>query len=133
MNIYMNRVALATISYFDSGNSPSENEPERFYHGLVLGLLVDLRGRYNITSNRESGYGRYDIMLEPLNKEDAAIIMEFKVYDEDEEKTLQDTVASALVQIDEKKYSQILIEKGIKEDNIHKYGFAFKGKEILIG
>lgn len=133
MNIYMNRVALATISYFDSGNSPSENEPERFYHGLVLGLLVDLRGRYNITSNRESGYGRYDIMLEPLNKEDAAIIMEFKVYDEDEEKTLQDTVASALVQIDEKKYSQILIEKGIKEDNIHKYGFAFKGKEVLIG
>ena len=129
----MNRVALATISYFDSGNSPSENEPERFYHGLVLGLLVDLRGRYNITSNRESGYGRYDIMLEPLNKEDAAIIMEFKVYDEDEEKTLQDTVASALVQIDEKKYSQILIEKGIKEDNIHKYGFAFKGKEVLIG
>ena len=133
MNIYMNRVALATISYFDSGNSPSEKEPERFYHGLVLGLLVDLRGRYNITSNRESGYGRYDIMLEPLNKEDAAIIMEFKVYDEDEEKTLQDTVASALVQIDEKKYSQILIEKGIKEDNIHKYGFAFKGKEVLIG
>lgn len=133
MNIYMNRVALATISYFDSGNSPSENEPERFYHGLVLGLLVDLRGRYNITSNRESGYGRYDIMLEPLNKEDAAIIMEFKVYDEDEEKTLHDTVASALVQIDEKKYSQILIKKGIKEDNIHKYGFAFKGKEVLIG
>ena len=133
MNIYMNKVALAAISYFDSGNSPSGNEPERFYHGLVLGLLVDLRGRYTITSNRESGYGRYDIMLEPLNKEDAAIIMEFKVYDEEDEKTLQDTVASALAQIEEKKYSQILIEKGIKEDNIRKYGFAFQGKKVLIG
>lgn len=80
MNIYMNRVALETISYFDSGSAPSEREPERFYHGFVLGLLVDLREKYIVTSNRESGYGRYDIMLEPRNREDAAIIIEFKVY-----------------------------------------------------
>ena len=65
MNIYMNRVLLATISYFDSGSHPSRQEPERFYHGLVLGLLVELYGRYVVTSNRESGYGRYDVMLEP--------------------------------------------------------------------
>ncbi|MBP3468543.1 MAG: AAA family ATPase, partial [Lachnospiraceae bacterium] len=133
MNIYMNKVALATISYFDSGNQPSGSEPERFYHGFVLGLLVDLRGRYTITSNRESGYGRYDIMLEPQNKDDAAIIMEFKVYDEEDEKTLQDTVASALAQIEEKNYAQSLIEKGIREEKIRKYGFAFQGKKVLIG
>ncbi len=66
MNRYMNRVALGTFSFFDSGNRPSEkSEPERFYHGFVLGLLVELRGRYAITSNRESGFGRYDVLLEP--------------------------------------------------------------------
>lgn len=133
MNIYMNRVALETISYFDSGNRPSENEPERFYHGFVLGLLVDLREHYTVTSNRESGYGRYDIMLEPRKKEDAAIIMEFKVHDEEEEETLQDTVQAALKQIQDKEYEQALISKGIPQNHIRKYGFAFQGKKVYIG
>ena len=133
MNIYMNRVALETISYFDSGNRSSEKEPERFYHGFVLGLLVDLRERYMVTSNRESGFGRYDIMLEPRKKEDAAIIMEFKVHDAEEEETLQDTVQAALKQIQDKEYEQALIGKGIPQNNIRKYGFAFQGKKVLIG
>lgn len=134
MNAYMNRVSLAMFSSFDGGNHPSElTNPERFYHGFVLGLLVDLEGRYEVTSNRESGFGRYDVMLYPLNKEDDGIILEFKVYDEEEEATLEDTVQAALNQIEEKKYEQVLLNRGIDIDHIRKYGFAFEGKKVLIG
>lgn len=134
MNAYMNRVALQTFSYFDTGKNPSEDEPERFYHGLVLGLIVELQGKYVITSNRESGFGRYDVMLEPKNpKEDAGIILEFKVFNRRRENSLEDTVEAALRQIEEKRYEEALVLKGVPKEQIRKYGFAFEGKKVLIG
>ena len=133
MNNYMNRVALETFSYFDTGRTPSISEPERFYHGFVLGLLVDLKGHYRVISNRESGFGRYDVMLEPERKEDYAYILEFKVFDSYDEKTLEDTVKAAHVQIEEKQYEAGLVAKGIPSERIRKYGFAFEGKQVLIG
>ena len=134
MNVYMNRVALSTFSYFDTGNRPSGEEPERFYHGFVLGLIVDLQNRYFITSNRESGFGRYDVMLEPKDpKEDDGIILEFKVYDPDDEATLKDTGHSAQRQIEEKQYAEQLLARGVPRERIRSYGFAFQGKKVLIG
>ena len=133
MNEFMNNVALETFSSFDTGARPSKTEPERFYHGFVLGLMVDLSDRYVLTSNRESGLGRYDIMLEPKNKDDNAYVIEFKVRKSKKEPVLDDTVAAALAQIEEKKYDTLLIEKGVPAEKIYKYGFAFEGKTVLIG
>ena len=135
MNEYMNKVTMKTISYFDTGNVPSDEEPERFYHGFVLGLMVDQTENYIITSNRESGFGRYDIMLEPKDKNNThypGIIIEFKVINPRKENSLEETVKAALKQIEEKNYDAELIKKGVNKDNIHYYGFAFKGKEVLI-
>ena len=136
MNIYMNDVALSTFSYFDVGTQPSERtQPERFFHGFVLGLLVELRDIYEIKSNRESGYGRYDVMLVPKSDDRKynAIILEFKVYDSYDESTLEDTAQSALRQIEEKNYDAELIARGIEKERIRHYGFAFEGKKVLIG
>ena len=168
MNYYMNKIALATFSYFDVGNKPSEYiEPERlascydckgvangsslnessnlyamtrqssrFYHGFVLGLMVGQREDYAIKSNRESGFGRYDIIMLPCNIENKrlpAIVIEFKVHDSDEEKSLADTVAVAHKQIEEKRYDEEILALGIEKERIRHYGFAFEGKKVLIG
>jgi hypothetical protein len=133
MNDYMNMVSETIFSSFDTGRNPSRVEPERFYHGFVLGLMVDLQGRYIITSNRESGFGRYDIMLEPQNDSDPAIIIEFKVINKRRENSLEETLQAALTQIKEKDYARQLTDRGFAPERIHSYGFAFQGKEVLIG
>lgn len=135
MNTFMNKVALNTFSTFDTGTKPSKQaEPERFYHGFVLGMVVNLSDTYKVRSNRESGFGRYDVMLEPYDKTKKAFIFEFKVLDPDEDEvTLEDTIASAHRQMNEKQYEAELITQGFNPQQIRKYGFAFQGKECLIG
>lgn len=132
MNIYMNMITMKTFSYFDIGGPSSPSAPERFYHGFVLGLLTQLYDRYHVTSNRESGFGRYDVILEPLDKTKDAIILEFKVKDS-EEGSLAASVQAALQQIEEKQYSADLLARGFTKNQIKKYGFAFEGKKVLIG
>ena len=151
MNEYMNRVARGTFSYFDTAKDAEHTEPEKFhsvkaitksltgpdssacfYHGFVLGLMVDLSDRYRLTSNRESGFGRYDVMLIPRREGIDGIIMEFKVFNPRREKDLEETAQNALNQIREKDYARELIENGVPEERIRAYGFAFRGKEVLI-
>lgn len=130
----MNEMCKKIFSYFDTGKGASDRtEPERFYHGFVLGLMMDLNGRFIITSNRESGFGRYDIQMEPREQKDPAIIIEFKVFNPKKENVLSDTVAAALQQIREKEYAALLEAKGIPPERIRVYGFAFEGKKVQIG
>ena len=133
MNVYMNRVAMNTFSYFDTSVGHGQEEPERFYHGFVLGLMVELADRYRLVSNRESGFGRYDVMLIPRVKESDGIILEFKIFNPRREKSLEETVQNALDQIETKKYAQELLQQGIPEVQIRRYGVAFQGKTVLIG
>ncbi len=128
-------MTLETFSFFDTGNKPSERaEPERFYHGFVLGLMVDLNDRYLISSNRESGFGRYDVMLEPrFPDKDTAFLLEFKVRNPRKESSLEETVQAALSQMEERQYETAFLEKNIPQSRIRKYGFAFQGKTVLIG
>jgi len=135
MNEFMNDIALVSFSNFDTAKGASSKDaPERFYHGFVLSMIVDLSGRYTIKSNRESGFGRYDIMLKPRDKEkDYAYIIEFKVHKPRKEKDLEETLANALTQIGERQYEAELVAEGYALGRIRKYGFAFKGKECLIG
>ena len=133
MNEYMNRISLEIFSFFDTGKRVSGSQPERFYHGFVLGLLVELRDRYFISSNRESGFGRYDVMLEPKDKKsDRAVVLEFKIYNERKESDIDEAADAALKQIYEKRYKEELLQSGVSEDRIYCYGVAFKGKQVVI-
>ena len=135
MNEFMNRIALQSFSSFDiAKGAAADDDPERFYHGFVLGLMVGLEERFVVSSNKESGFGRYDVLLKPMDKEkDNAYIFEFKVHKPGKEKNLEATVVNALAQIKEKGYETELIAEGISPEHIRKYGFAFAGKKCLIG
>ncbi|MCI8273530.1 MAG: hypothetical protein HFJ55_05560 [Clostridia bacterium] len=117
-------LVMQMFSYMDV----KENTAENFYHAFVLGMLVGLKDSYYVNSNRESGIGRYDIMLEPKDKNGNAFIMEFKVLEDLEEKTIEETIENAKTQIEEKKYEENLRERGYS--NITKLVFAFNGKEV---
>ena len=129
MNYFMNRLCLATFNYFDVG----QDEPEKFYHGFVLGLMAEQMENYTLKSNRESGFGRYDVMLIPKKENLPAIIMEFKSKSRMYTETLEEALQKALQQIEEKNYDAELLALGIPKDHIRHYGFAFEGKKVLIG
>lgn len=134
MNEYLNDMMFHSLSYYDTGTKYARSKThENFYHGFVLGLVADLKDRYIITSNRESGQGRYDVMLEPRESHQNAVILEFKVHNPAREETMQDTVDAALQQIIEKGYVAALETRGVAENRIRIYGFAFEGKQVLIG
>ena len=131
---YMNQVAEKIFGSFDTGTRPSKAaRPERFYHSFVLGLIVELAGKYKISSNRESGFGRYDVMLEPLEKDGLAYILEFKVRNPRKEAALEETLQAALRQIEDKDYDCELLARGIEKERIRHYGFVFDGKKVLVG
>lgn len=132
MNYYMNKVSLETFSFFDVGGESQNSEPERFYHGFVLGLMVEQTENYEVRSNRESGFGRYDVMLIPKKNSLPAIVIEFKVHTPGRERSFEDTAQSALRQIEDKNYDAELISRGISRERIRHYGFAFEGKKVLI-
>lgn len=139
MNYYINKITLNVFSSFDvAGKDESRIRPENFYHGFVLGLMAGQRNTYIIKSNRESGFGRYDVMMIPKQstsesgKKLPAIVLEFKVK-RDSEKSLEEAVEAALKQIEEKRYDEEILALGIEKERIRHYEFAFEGKKVLIG
>ena len=127
MNETMNALTQSVFSFFDT----NAEQPEKFYHGFVLGLLVTLKDRFIITSNRESGFGRYDVILEPRDKaKDESFILEFKLH---RTGTLEDSLKLAHEQIRTKNYATDLLNRGIPKDRIRAYGLVFDGKKVLIG
>lgn len=134
MNKYMNRISTELFDVFDTEVRPSgKEETERFYHAFVLGLMVGLADRYLITSDRDSGIGKYNIMLEPKNDALDAYVIGFILFNKNRDLTMEDTVTAAHTQMEEKGCDTVLAAKGIQIDRIKKYGFAFQGKEVLIG
>lgn len=134
MRDYLSDIADAVMSSFDTGVRLSRNLPEKFWHGLVLGLVASLRGRYDVRSNPESGRGRSDVILYPLDGEDGsdpAFVLEFKVFDPKRERTLEDTLARAHRQIEDKRYVASLVSRGIGRPRIHAFGIVFRGKEHM--
>jgi hypothetical protein len=126
---YFTMIVLKSFSYFDVSGKENQ-EPEKFYHAFVLGLLVSLSQTHSVKSNRESGLGRYDVMLIPLDHSQRGIVIEFKKVSHDKKETLEIAVQKALDQLEEKKYEIELHQMGIK--NITKIGIAFDGKKTLI-
>ena len=118
------RLVKEIFSFMDVGEDTAEN----FYHAFVLGMLVGLKDTYYVNSNRESGLGRYDIMLEPKDKNGNSFIMEFKLYSEDKEENIEEIIENAKKQIEEKGYETNLKERGFT--NITKIIFAFRGKDV---
>lgn len=126
MEVFLNKISRETFSYFDTG----KNQAESFYHAFFLGLLINIRDKYIIESNKESGYGRYDICLKPIDISKYGYIIEFKAFDADFHMNIDDAVEEALNQINEKKYDSNLIQYGVK--NIIKLAIVFKGKLVKI-
>ena len=122
----LKQFVLKSISYFDVGGY----EGEKVYHAFVLGMLISINDTYEVLSNRESGYGRYDIMIIPRDISKLGIVIEFKKLDFDDHETLEETAEEALKQIKDKKYSITLENRGVK--NIKEIGIVFKGKDIYI-
>ena len=129
----LSTLSLELMGSLDMATKENSKDVENFYHGFVLGLVASTRGRYSITSNRESGKGRYDIMMEPLDKfKDNGIIIEFKIFNPKEEESLEGTCLRALNQIDDKKYDVELKKHGIPDERIAKFGIGYSGKEVLV-
>ena len=123
----LGRLVASTVSFFDAAGAP-----EKFYHGFVLGLLVTFKGRFTLTSNRESGRGRYDVMLKPVDPgKDDAYILEFKVAQGGADK-LTVAAEAALTQIENRRYRAALEAEGFAGDRIHAVGLAFAGKDVLV-
>jgi len=118
--------ARESLSYFDMQG----DAPENFYHALVLGMLSSLMQTHQVRSNRESGYGRYDVMIIPNDRSKPGTVIEFKAVDLDEKETLEIAAQKALKQLNDRLYATELTTLGLT--TILKFGIAFKGKESLV-